>query len=60
MGGHSPRPETLVADEADSLGGVRIQRLQVLVGDWMWGLRKEAPRRIPQFLPWAVECYSLR
>lgn len=60
LGVDSPRPETLVADEADSRGGVRIQRLHVLVGDWVWGLRKEAPRRSPQFLPWAAGCYSLR
>lgn len=38
----------------------RIQRLQAVVGGWVLGLRKEAPRVIPQFLPWAVGCYSLR
>lgn len=34
-----------------------MQRLQVLVGDWVWGLRKEAPRSILQFLSWA--CWVL-
>lgn len=60
MGGHSSRPETLVLEEADSRGGVWIQRLQAVVGDWVRGLRKEAPRVIPQFLPWAVGCYPQR
>lgn len=52
----------LARDFGSRRGGClrRSLETEAVVGDGVWGLRKEVPRMIPQFLPWAVGCFSPR